>query len=140
MKKLNPATVILFLLLGYSLFSQNKTDSLVLKVQNEKIYYQYRNFSTPYDKNTPVNYDNVIHIKLINVSETPYLFVIDTTTLKIHNHIKEINEEYNIYRDSSQVSEPSEYMFRPWLKVYTSDYIPENTGWFLYARIWVRMG
>lgn len=126
MKRLKYTVVVLFLLLGHVLFPQSTADELILKVQNDKIYYQFNN------ENTRISLDNIIHITLINTSDYPYLFVIDTTTFKIHDHIKEMNEEYNIYRDSSQVSEPSEHIFRPWLKVYDSVYLPVTTGWFFY--------
>lgn len=132
MKKLKSIGLVLSLLLGYGVFSQHTADGLVLKVQNEKIYYQSYDVSVPYDEKTPVIFDNIIHVTLTNRSDSPYLIVIDTTTFKIHDHIKEMNEEYNVYRDSSQVSEPVDYIFRPWLKIYDSTYIPVTTGWFFY--------
>ncbi len=131
-KVLKSVRFVLFLLSGYGLFSQNTTDGLVLKVQNEKIYYQPKNMGNPLDENTQDSFDNIIQITLTNRSDSPYLIVIDTTTFKIHDHIKEMNEVYNVYRDSSQVSEPSEHIFRPWLKVYDSTHIPLSTGWFFY--------
>lgn len=128
--------LVLSLLFGYGMFSQNVTDDLILKVENKKIYYQLRNFSEPYSDNASVVFENILHLTLTNTSDTPYLFIIDTTTFMLHNYRKEMFEEYNIPIDSTAIRHPSGLLFRPWLKIYDSSYLPVTTGWYFFRPDW----